>query len=774
MLGVKLTTDKAKYAVRETAKVQVAVTTPGGKPPASAEIAFAAVDEALLQLAPNDSWQLLDAMMGQRTLDVLTSTAQMQVVGKRHYGRKALAPGGGGGEDMSGLAREDFRPMLLWKGRVALDAKGRATIDVPLSESLSSFRFVAVATAGTGLFGTGEVSVRTVQDLSIFAGMPELVRTGDQFDARFTLRNGTDKAMTVIATPTLTPAVATGDPLTVTIPAGGAVPVSWSMTAPGGPGTISWTVDAATKDGKARDRLVLEQTVDPVVPNTTWAATLMPVSTNSSLPVAPPKGALDGGSVDIRLSATVAPPLAGVRDYMALYPWNCFEQQLSRAVALGDTARWQALAGELPIYQDADGLLRYFPSDRIKGSPELTAYVLAITSASGFAIPDGPRTKMIAALQAVVDGRLGREALGPGDLRLVRLTALAALARNGAASAALAQRIDIAPAAMPTGLLADWLTAIDRIPGLRGAAQLRTSAETELRKRLVYEGTRLDLVDAANAPWWMMVSGDEMAIKLLDAVLGRKGWEADAGKLMVGIAQRQQRGHWDTTPANAWGAVVVRRFAALYPASAISGTTRVTLAGQNLAQNWPMPADASALRLPLTTGPLLLNHSGGGTPWAMIAIRAAVPLLEPLNAGYRIKRSTSIVKAANKDRLTRGDVIKVRIEVTATAGRTWVVIADPIPPGATIVGNLGGQSQLLAAEAGGDGASPSYVERGRDSWRGYFAWLPQGTHSVEYVVRLNGSGRFSLPPTRVEAMYSPAVSGAWPNGVMTIAGGDGR
>src|SRR3546814_16743555 len=77
----------------------------------------------------------------------------------------------------------------------------------------------------------------------------------------------------------------------------------------------------------------------------------------------------------------------------------------------------------------------------------------------------------------------------------------------------------------------------------------------------------------------MMMSGDEMAIKTLEAVLGREGWEDDAGKLMVGVAQRQRRGHWDTTPANAWGATVVRRFAELYPASAITGTTRVSLAG---------------------------------------------------------------------------------------------------------------------------------------------------------------------------------------------------
>jgi alpha-2-macroglobulin len=770
-LGVKLTTDKSKYAVRETAKVQIAVTAPGGKPPASAEIAFAAVDEALLQLAPNPSWDVLDAMMGQRTLDVLTSTAQMQVVGKRHYGRKAVAPGGGGGEDMSGLAREDFRPMLLWKGRVALDAKGRATVDVPLSDNLSAFRFVAVATAGPGLFGSGETSVRTVQDLAVLAGLPDLVRTGDNFDARFTLRNGTDKSVTVKATATLSPAVASGAPLTVTIPAGGAVPISWAMTAPATPGPVSWTIDAVSTDGKMRDKLVFAQNVEPAVPVTTWAASLMPVGAATSLPVTPPTGAIAGGSVDIRLSDTVAPPLSGVRDYMAQYPWNCFEQQLSRAVALGDTARWQVLAGELPLYQDADGLLRYFPSDRIKGSPELTAYVLSITQASGLVIPDGPKAKMIAALQAVVDGRLGREAMGPGDLRLVRVAALAALARNGAASPALAAQIDVVPSAMPTGLLADWLTTTDRIAGLRNAGPLRAAAEAELRKRLVYEGTRLDLVDAENAPWWMMVSGDEMAIKLLDAVLGRRGWEEDAGKLMVGIAQRQERGHWDTTPANAWGTVVVRRFASLYPASAIGGTTRVALGGQQAEQSWPVATDAAPLSLPLTAGSLTLSHQGGGAPWAMIAIRAAVPLLEPLNAGYRVKRSVTVVKAANKDRLTRGDVIKIRIEVTATAGRSWVVIADPVPPGATIVGNLGGQSELLAAEAQDEGAQPSYVERAREGWRGYFAWLPQGTHAVEYVVRLNASGRFSLPPTRVEAMYSPAVSGQWPNGMVTIASG---
>ena len=99
-LDVAVTPDRKLYGVREQANVQIVVTRADGTPlPAGSEVAIAAVDEALLQLSPNTSWSLLDAMMGERGLEVWTATAQMQVVGKRHYGRKAVPAGGGGGHD---------------------------------------------------------------------------------------------------------------------------------------------------------------------------------------------------------------------------------------------------------------------------------------------------------------------------------------------------------------------------------------------------------------------------------------------------------------------------------------------------------------------------------------------------------------------------------------------------------------------------------------------------------------------------------------------------
>ena len=766
-LGVTVKADHDRFSPRGTASVAVQVRRPDGSPASSADVAFVAVDEALLQLAPNDSWDVLTAMMGERPLSVLTATAQMQVVGKRHYGRKAVEAGGGGGDAAAALNRENFQPVLVWKGRVALDAQGRARLSVPLSDALSSFKLVAIATDGDGLFGTGSTAIRTAQDLSLYAGLPPLVRSGDWYAAGFTLRNGSDRPMTVTAEVAVFPRIAQGKPLTVTIPAGGAAPVAWNLTAPSASGRLRWQVTARSRDGKATDRLTVSQDVVPAVPVETWAAALTRVG-DTNLPIAPPAGALAGrGSVDVQLTDTLAPPLAGVRRYMSDYPYNCFEQQLSRIVALGDTARWAALAGAIPTYQAPDGLLRYWPSESLEGSEALTAYVLSLTSEAGLPLPPAPRARMVEGLKAVLDGRVRHESYG--DPRQQRLVAFAALARAGEATPAMLGQVGLAAQDMPTALLSDYIAALDRIP-LANAAALKGQAEGVLRSRLVYEGTRLDLSDASSAPWWLMASGDEAAIKALLVTLGRPGWQDEAAKMMVGVSLRQSRGHWDTTTANAWGAVAVRKFAGLYPAQAIAGTTTLQLGSARVSRAWPLAQGARLVSLPLPAAPasLALRQSGGDGPWATVSVRAAVPLTRPLFAGYRAERSVSVVQARKAGQLTRGDVLRVTITVDATAERNWVVVDDPIPAGATIVGDLANQSQMLGEGGANEGVQPSYVERGNDSWRGFFAWVPRGRFTVSYAVRLNGAGRFSLPPTRVEAMYSPSVRAQVPNAPMVV------
>ena len=66
---------------------------------------------------------------------------------------------------------------------------------------------------------------------------------------------------------------------------------------------------------------------------------------------------------------------------------------------------------------------------------------------------------------------------------------------------------------------------------------------------------------------------------------------------------------------------------------------------------------------------------------------------------------------------------------------------------------------------------PTFEERSLQSYRAYYEYLPKGTWMVEYTIRLNQEGRFNLPPSRVEAMYSPDIFGEIPMGPVNVRRG---
>jgi hypothetical protein len=62
----------------------------------------------------------------------------------------------------------------------------------------------------------------------------------------------------------------------------------------------------------------------------------------------------------------------------------------------------------------------------------------------------------------------------------------------------------------------------------------------------------------------------------------------------------------------------------------------------------------------------------------------------------------------------------------------------------------------------------AYAERTFDAFRVYYEFFPKGTSSVEHTIRLNQPGRFTLPTTRVEALYAPEMFGELPNAGVEI------
>src|SRR5690606_29158626 len=61
-LSVKLEPDSEVVRVGEESSARVKVRLPDGSPAANGTVAFAVVDEALLELAANESWSIYEAM----------------------------------------------------------------------------------------------------------------------------------------------------------------------------------------------------------------------------------------------------------------------------------------------------------------------------------------------------------------------------------------------------------------------------------------------------------------------------------------------------------------------------------------------------------------------------------------------------------------------------------------------------------------------------------------------------------------------------------------
>ncbi len=171
-----------------------------------------------------------------------------------------------------------------------------------------------------------------------------------------------------------------------------------------------------------------------------------------------------------------------------------------------------------------------------------------------------------------------------------------------------------------------------------------------------------------------------------------------------------------------------------------------------------------------TRATLALAHAGGGSPWAMVRATAALPLDKPLSTGFKVKRTLSAVEQQRPGVYTRGDVFRVHLDLEAQSDMSWVVVDDPVPAGATVLGSgLGGQSQLQQRNQTTQGwAWLAFEERRFEGYRAYYRFVPKGKWSVEYTVRLNNPGTFLMPATRVEAMYAPEMLGEVPNETVTV------
>jgi uncharacterized protein YfaS (alpha-2-macroglobulin family) len=607
----------------------------------------------------------------------------------------------------------------------------------------------------------------------ILAGLPQFVREGDRFAAGVTLRNTTDIAQQVTLRATVAGLAAPLPPIAASLQAGEARELNWDVIVPSGIASLDWQLDVESASG-IRDQMKIAQRVAPAVPVRVLQATLLQVAKPERIEVERPAGALAGrGGIDVALRPRLSDGRDGIDRAMREYPYFCLEQQASVAIALQDAERWRNVMEALPSYLDGDGFARFFPTSG-PGSAVLTSYLLAISDAAKWEIPAASRERMLGALTRFVEGSVTRDGFVRSiDLPLRKLAAVEALARHGRATPALIGSIAIEPMLLTNGSLLDWISVLDRVADLPQRDARRREADTLLRTRLDVQGTTLGFAASRGGIVdWLLSTTDVNAAKLVLSRLGAPAWREDVPRLMRAALSLQRQGAWPTTTANAWGVLALEGFSRVYEAAPVTGTTQIEVGAAKQQVAWaesPQGA-ASQLAWPDARAAIALQHDGSGAPWALVRSLAALPLSKPLESGYRIAKTWEPVSQRTPGVWSRGDVARVRITVDADAQASWVVLSDPIPAGATILGRgLGGDQLLAGSERDAGGAWEAFTERGLELFRRYYEFAPKGEFRAEYTVRLNQPGRFELPPTRVEAMYAPERMGERPNETLEVA-----
>jgi len=149
---------------------------------------------------------------------------------------------------------------------------------------------------------------------------------------------------------------------------------------------------------------------------------------------------------------------------------------------------------------------------------------------------------------------------------------------------------------------------------------------------------------------------------------------------------------------------------------------------------------------------------------------AAVRLKRAEGAGLQVTKSVTPIEQRQPGQWSAGDLVRVKLRLKSQADVTWVVVVDPVPSGASILGRgLGRESDLAQqGERSSGWAWPAFIERAADSFRAYYRWVPAGRWRIDYTLRLNNAGRFELPATRIEAMYAPEIFGECPNAAWLV------
>jgi alpha-2-macroglobulin len=817
-LAVSVKANKEEYRPANAAKVDVEAKDAAGKP-SRAEVTLWAVDYGVLSLTGFRTPDVLQSVYVAKALQVTTTDNRQRIVSRRVLTPKGEDEGGGGGAEMgAGTLRKDFRVLAFWLGSVVTDNQGRASVEVKLPESLTTYRIMAVAGDKTSRFGSAESEIRVNKPVLLRAAFPRFLAVGDTAFFGSVVNSQLQKAGTAAVTmKSLDPAVLeiVGDgKQTVTVAAGGSAEVRFTAHAKAiGRARVQMSVGLGDESDAFEDTIAVEVLRSPETVAAYGATT-----SEASERVAVPAGVVPGfGGLHIELSSTAMVGLGEGARYLVEYPHGCAEQRASRTLALVLAAdlgeafrlpgidpkdlrtRVQESLKELEQFQCPDGGFSYWAGECWSRSPYLTAYLLHV-----FQVATSMKFTVDAQMRERAYGYLERVLAQPPPTNegwwpsytAWQAFAVKVLVEGGRNQDSNINRLYGYLDRMPVFALAYLYDALVA-KGERGP---RTAElDRRISNAILAEGGSAHVEESAD-PYllWFWNSNIRSTSIALESFVRNADSDTHVRGLVRWLLNARRQGRWGNTQENAWAMEALVAYYRKYEADLPDFSAVVSLGPQQIGRELFKGRSAGArsrdVGMPqlLTRAPagseldLKFRREGTGTLFYTARLRYTADELfqQGLDNGFLVERRYSPVSdlGPQPPRTTyqAGELVRVTLTFTLTKERRFVVATDPLPAGlepieswfATTAADLAREQAQGEAQGGWvswwQRGGFDHVERHDDRVVLFATRLSEGRHEFSYVARATTAGTFRTAPAHVEEMYEPEVFGRTATDVIEV------
>ena len=808
-LSLTVKANRDEFRPAGSAKIDLQVTDAAGTP-AATEVTLWAVDYGVLSLTAFRTPDVLRSVYVPKALEVMTADNRQRIVSRRVLTPKGTADGGGGGADSAvSQLRKDFRVLAFWLGSVTTDARGRASTDVKLPESLTTYRIMAVAGDKASRFGSGESEIRINKPVVLKAAFPRFMTRGDKaFFGSVVTSQLKEPGTATVTMKSLDPDIVQigGEgKQSVAVAAGGSTEVRFDVIArSAGRARIQTTVKLRNESDAFEEIVPVQVTVSPES-----VAAYGEAAPDARQTFELPAGVVPGvGGLRVELASTALVGLGEGARYVVEYPFGCVEQRASRALVLAVAAdlgdafrlpgidvrdlrpRVQSSLKELEKFQCPSGGFAFWPGECQTVSPYFTSYVLSVYQTAAklnYTVDADTMRRGYDYLESEMsEEQPVNEGWWPAYTAWEAF-AVKVLVDGGRRQDSNINRLYQYLDRMPVFALAYLHDAM----AANGGAAPRLA---ELRRRMsnaILPEAGTAHVEELNDPYllWFFNSNIRTTAVVLNTLVRAEAPSTDVSPMVRWLVAARKNGRWGNTQENAVAMQALVNYYRQYERQVPNFTASVRLGTEDLVRATfkGRAAEATIRDVPMTTlakggtapRDLTLHREGDGTLFYATRLTYApdAATLTAADRGFRIERQYAALTdgkaGAVATTFQAGDLVRVTLAFDLPKERRYVAVTDPVPGGFEPVESWFATtaSDVARTAAEEDGASkPSWrdvwrrgtfdhVERHDDRVLLFATRLAAGHHEFSYVVRATTAGTFQASPARVEEMYEPEVAG---------------